>query len=50
MIIEAISTRDYPLIQGVALVSAVAYIGLNLIVDLLYSVLNPKVAVESAPR
>jgi peptide/nickel transport system permease protein len=50
MIIEAISTRDYPLIQGVALVSAVAYIGINLIVDLLYSVLNPKVAVRSAPR
>jgi peptide/nickel transport system permease protein len=50
MIIEAISTRDYPLIQGVALVSAVAYIGINLIVDLLYSVLNPKVAVESSPR
>jgi peptide/nickel transport system permease protein len=50
MIIEAISTRDYPLIQGVALVSAVAYIGINLIVDLLYSVLNPKVAVESTAR
>lgn len=50
MIIEAISTRDYPLIQGVALVSAVAYIGINLIVDLLYSVLNPKIAVEAAPR
>jgi peptide/nickel transport system permease protein len=50
MILEAISTRDYPLIQGVALVSAVAYIGINLIVDLLYSVLNPKVAVESSPR
>ena len=50
MIIEAISTRDYPLIQGVALVSAVAYIAINLIVDLLYSVLNPKIAVEAAPR
>ena len=50
MIIEAISTRDYPVIQGVALVSAVTYIGINLIVDLLYSVLNPKVAVEAAPR
>jgi peptide/nickel transport system permease protein len=50
LIIEAISTRDYPLIQGVALVSAVAYIGINFIVDLLYSVLNPKVAVEASPR
>ena len=50
LIIEAISTRDYPLIQGVALVSAVAYIGINFIVDLLYSALNPKVAVEASPR
>jgi peptide/nickel transport system permease protein len=50
MIIEAISTRDYPLIQGVALVSAVTYIGINLIVDLLYSLLNPKIAVAAAPR
>jgi peptide/nickel transport system permease protein len=50
MIIEAISTRDYPLIQGVALVSAVAYIGINLIVDVLYSVLNPKVRIQAAAR
>jgi peptide/nickel transport system permease protein len=50
MIIEAISTRDYPLIQGVALFSAVAYIGINLIVDLLYSVLNPRIAVEAGSR
>jgi len=50
MIIEAISTRDYPLIQGVALFSAIAYIGINLVVDLLYSVLNPRIAVEAGAR
>jgi peptide/nickel transport system permease protein len=49
MIIEAISTRDYPLIQGAALVSAVAYVGINLVVDLLYSVLNPKIAIAATP-
>jgi peptide/nickel transport system permease protein len=48
MIIEAISTRDYPVIQGVALVSALAYIVINFIVDLLYSILNPKVAVAAS--
>lgn len=47
LIIESISSRDYPLIQGVALVSAVAYIGINLIVDLLYTVLNPRIAVQA---
>lgn len=50
LIIEAIASRDYPVIQGVALVSAVTYIGINLIVDLLYTVLNPKIAVQAGPR
>jgi peptide/nickel transport system permease protein len=45
LIIEAISRRDYPVIQGVALVSAIAYITINFIVDVLYSVLNPRVRV-----
>ena len=45
LIIEAISRRDYPVIQGVALVSAVAYITINFIVDVLYSILNPRVRV-----
>ncbi len=49
LIIEAISTRDYPLIQGVALFSAVAYIGINLVVDLLYSLLNPRIAIKASP-
>jgi peptide/nickel transport system permease protein len=48
LIIEAISTRDYPLIQGVALVSAVAYVGINLLVDLIYSLLNPRIAVQGS--
>jgi peptide/nickel transport system permease protein len=43
LIIEAISRRDYPVIQGVALFSAVVFVLINLIVDVLYSVLNPRV-------
>lgn len=43
LIIEAISRRDYPVIQGVALFSAVAYIVINLFVDILYTYLNPRV-------
>jgi peptide/nickel transport system permease protein len=46
LIIEAIQRRDYPVIQGVALVSAVAYITINFIVDVLYSILNPRVRVS----
>jgi peptide/nickel transport system permease protein len=43
--IDAVFTRDYPLIQGVVLVTATAYIGLNLLVDVLYSVIDPRVRV-----
>ncbi len=49
LIIESISTRDYPLIQGVALFSAVAYVAINLVVDLLYSLLNPRIAMQGRP-
>ena len=43
--IDAVFTRDYPMIQGVVLVTATAYIGINLAVDLLYSVIDPRIRV-----
>jgi peptide/nickel transport system permease protein len=46
--IDAVVTRDYPMIQGVALVTATAYIGINLLVDLLYSVIDPRIRVGGA--
>jgi peptide/nickel transport system permease protein len=46
--IDAVFTRDYPLIQGVVLVTATAYIGINLLVDLLYSVIDPRIRVGGA--
>jgi peptide/nickel transport system permease protein len=48
LIVEAVFTRDYPIIQGVAIVSAVAYILANLGVDLLYSVANPRIRLPGA--
>jgi len=46
--IDAVFTRDYPMIQGVALVTAAAYIAINLLVDLLYSVIDPRIRVGGA--
>jgi peptide/nickel transport system permease protein len=46
--IDAVFTRDYPMIQGVVLVTAAAYIGINLLVDLLYSVIDPRIRVGGA--
>ncbi len=49
LIIDAVVSRDYPVIQAVALISAAAYIALNLVVDVIYSLLNPKIRVVRAP-
>jgi peptide/nickel transport system permease protein len=41
--IEAITNRDYPLMQATVLFLAIIFVGVNLIVDLLYAVLDPRV-------
>jgi peptide/nickel transport system permease protein len=48
--IEAVTQRDYALIQGVVLVAAVGYVVVNLLVDAAYSYLNPRIRVSSQPR
>ena len=42
-ILNAISVKDLPVIQGVVLVTATAFVLINLIVDVIYGYLNPKV-------
>ena len=37
--------RDYALLQGVVLVVAIGYVVVNLLVDLLYSFINPRIRV-----
>jgi len=41
--VQAISARDYPLLQGCVLVIAVSYVAVNLLTDLLYAVIDPRV-------
>jgi peptide/nickel transport system permease protein len=45
LIVEAVFTRDYPLVQGVVLITAASYVLINLLVDLSYSLLNPRIRV-----
>jgi peptide/nickel transport system permease protein len=47
--IEAVNQRDYALIQGVVFVAAVGYVVVNLLVDVTYSYLNPRIRVSSGP-
>ncbi|GAA1324333.1 nickel ABC transporter permease [Leucobacter albus] len=42
LVIRAISQRDYPLVQGAILFLAVFYVVVNLVVDILYIYLNPR--------
>ena len=41
--VQAISSRDYPLLQGCILVIALSYVLVNLLTDVLYSVIDPRV-------
>ncbi len=41
--IESIGRRDYPVVQGVVLIVAFGYVLINLLVDLLYAYLNPRI-------
>jgi peptide/nickel transport system permease protein len=44
--ITAILAKDFPLIQGVVLLSAVVYVLLNILVDLSYAVLDPRITYD----
>ncbi len=42
MIVDAVFNRDYPVVQGVVLVTATVYVMLNLVADVLYVMINPR--------
>jgi ABC-type dipeptide/oligopeptide/nickel transport system permease component len=43
LIIDGILNKDFPMVQGVVLVVAVSYVLVNLVVDLVYAVLDPRI-------
>ncbi|MFJ6264570.1 ABC transporter permease [Lysinibacillus xylanilyticus] len=43
LLITAISNRDFPLVQGIVMYITVAVVMINFIVDILYSVLDPRI-------
>ena len=47
MIVSAIDNRDYQLIQGTVLFIAVVFVVVNLLVDVVYMLINPRVSYES---
>jgi peptide/nickel transport system permease protein len=43
LLVEAVSTRDYPLLQGVVLISSIAIFFVSFLVDLLYASVDPRI-------
>ncbi len=46
LIINAINNRDYPVIQGTILFTAFTYLGVNIIVDVMYAYVDPRIRYE----
>ncbi len=50
LIVDAINNNDFELIQGIVLFMAILYVSINLLVDIVYLYINPKVSYESEGR
>jgi peptide/nickel transport system permease protein len=46
LMVKAIQTRDYPVVQGCVLVIALSYVLVNLVTDLVYGLVDPRIRYE----
>ena len=46
LLIQSIGFRDYPLVQGCILLIAVTYVAMNLLTDVAYGLLDPRIRLE----
>jgi ABC-type dipeptide/oligopeptide/nickel transport system permease component len=44
--VQAISARDYPLLQGCILIIAVSYVAVNFLTDVVYAIVDPRVRLQ----
>jgi ABC-type dipeptide/oligopeptide/nickel transport system permease component len=44
--LTALNARDYPLIQGITIITASAFVIVNLVIDLLYARIDPRIRLE----
>jgi len=48
LVVEAIFNRDFPIVQGVVLVVSLVFVVVNLLVDVAYVLIDPRIRVEPA--
>jgi peptide/nickel transport system permease protein len=48
LLIQSIGFRDYPTVQGCVLLIAITYVGVNVVTDLTYGLLDPRIRVDRA--
>jgi peptide/nickel transport system permease protein len=46
LVVDSVLRRDYPVIQGIILTIALLYMGINLVVDIAYGLLDPRIRYE----
>ncbi len=46
LMIDAIKQRDYPIVQGVVLFVAVTFSLVNLLIDIIYAFIDPKIRAQ----
>jgi peptide/nickel transport system permease protein len=44
MLVEAVLSKDFPLVQGIVVMTTSAYIIINLLIDILYGIIDPRIA------
>ena len=47
LIVNSVTKRDYPMVQGIVLVISLIYIAVNFIIDMLYGAIDPRIQVGS---
>jgi len=43
LLITGVTSRDYPLIMGLVLMYTVAFVTINLVIDALYGIIDPRI-------
>lgn len=47
LLLDGIATRDWKVVQGVVLVVAISYVAVNVVVDIVYALLDPRIRLNS---